>query len=197
MRRRTRHPLGLGRFAFLLGLAAAGCGSPVTRFAHPEADFSFYESVGIVPFESLGQDRLAGEKVTNVFFSELLTQDFAAVREPGQFAAAIQRVRGTGASNLPWSAADLMRLGTEAVVQGVFVGTVRDYEMTGVGRSTYPLVSLEVRLLDAGTGNVVWSASVTRRGGPSMPFMGWREIHTLGELTTSVCNELLETLPSR
>ncbi len=197
MRRRTRRLLPPVRSALVLLLVAEGCGSPVTRFAHPEADFSFYESVGIVPFESLGQDRLAGEKVTNVFFAELLTRHFAAVREPGQFAAAIQHVHGSGASNVPWSAADLQRLGTESEVLGVFMGIVRDYEMTGVGRSTYPLVSLEVRLLDTGTGNVVWSASVTRRGGPSMPFMGWREIHTLGELSTAVCRELLETLPSR
>ena len=196
MRHRTRKrtPLTLA-LTLALGLALAGCGSPATRFVHPEVDFSFYENVGIVPFESFGQDRLAGEKVTNVFFTELLTKDFAAVREPGQFAAAIQRVRGSGVSNLPWSAADLARLGTEAQVQGVFTGTVRDYEMTSVGRSTYPLVSIEIRLLDVSTGNLVWSASITRRGGPDMPFMGWREIHTLGELTTAVCRQLLNTLP--
>ena len=191
--RRSRHHGALG----LLLLAMAGCGAPVARFVHSEADFSFYESVGIVPFESLGQDRLAGEKASNVFFTELLTREFADVREPGQFAAAIQRVRGTGVSNLPWSATDLARLGKEAGVQGVFMGIVRDYEMTSVGRSAYPLVAIEVRLLDVGTGNLVWSASLTRRGGPTMPFTGWREIHTLGELTTAVCRDLLQTLPSR
>src|SRR5262245_51743450 len=142
MRRRTQHRLGAWHLAGALTLAATGCGSPVTRFAHPGADFSFYESVGIVPFGSLGQDQLAGEKVSNVFFSELLAERFANVREPGQFAAVIQRVRGSGVSNLPWSAADLLRLGNEAQVQGVFMGVVRDYEMTGVGRSTFPLVSI-------------------------------------------------------
>jgi len=197
MRHRTRHLTPLWGVALVLGLAVAGCGSPVTRFAHPEVDFSFYETVGIVPFESFGQDRLAGEKVTSVFFAELLTQNFATVREPGQFAAAIQRVRGSGTTNLPWSAADLARLGSEAQVQGVFTGTVRDYEMTSVGRSMYPLVSIEIRLLDTSTGNLVWSASTTRRGGPAMPFMGWREVHTLGELTTAVCRQLLETVPAQ
>ena len=195
MRRRTRPSL-LQSALVGLALILFGCGSPVTRFTHPDVDFSFYESVGIIPFESLGQDRLAGDKATNIFFAELLTRDFAAVCEPGQFAAAIQRVRGTGISNLSWSAADVARLAKEANVQGVFTGTVRDYEMTNVGRSLYPLVAIEVRLLDASTGNLVWSASVTRRGGPALPFMFWRETHTLGELTTEVCRELLETLPS-
>jgi TolB-like protein len=184
--------------ALAVALAAvAGCSSGVTRFVHPQADLGFYESVGVVPFESLGQDRLAGEKVTNIFFTEVLRRRFADVREPGQFAAAIQRLRGLGPSERAWTAADLSRLGDEANVQGVFMGTVRDYEMTSAGRSSFPLVSIEVRLVDAGTGTMVWSASLTRRGGPTLPFTGWREIHTLGELTTVVCRDLLDTLPVR
>lgn len=180
-----------------LGLAALGCSSSATRFVHPEADLAFYENVGIVPFESLGMDRLAGQKVTNVFYTELLAKDFADVAEPGQFLATIQQIRGLAPTNRAWSSADVARLGEDAQVQGVFMGIVRDYEMTASGRSTFPLVSIEVRLLDTITGEVVWSASMTRRGGPTMPFTGWREVHTLGELTTLVCRELLETLPTR
>jgi hypothetical protein len=181
----------------LVCFATIGCSSGVTRFVHPEADLSFYESLGIVPFESLGQDRLAGEKVTNVFYTELLAKGYAQVEEPGQFLASIQKVRGTSATSRAWSTADIIRLGEEAEVQGIIMGLVRDYDMTSSGRSSYPLVSIEVRLLDAATGQVVWSASQTRRGGPTAPFTGWREIHTLGELTTAVCRELLETLPTQ
>jgi hypothetical protein len=197
MRRVTRRRApGLWSLLFLVA-AACGCSSSATRFIHPEADLSFYEKVGVIPFESLGMDRLAGEKVTNVFYTELLASDFADVIEPGQFLASIQRIRGVAPTNRAWSSADVARLGEEAQVQGVFIGIVRDYEMTSGGRQAFPLVSLEVRLLDAVTGEVVWSASLTRRGGPTMPFTGWREVHTLGELTTLVCRELLETLPTR
>ena len=172
----------------------AGCAGP-QAFVHPEADFPYYESVGIVPFQSLGQDRLAGEKVTNFFFNELLRTGFAEVREPGQFLDVIQRIRGVTPASTPWSTADLTRLGEEAGVQGVFVGVVRDYEMARVGRDSYPLVSIEVRLLDTATGRVVWSASDTRRAGPTTPIFGWGEVHTLGELTTRMCRDLLRTLP--
>lgn len=177
-----------------LGMTVTGCGPRVTHFVHPEADVAFYESVGVIPFESLDADRLAGEKVTNVFYTELLAQGFNSVQEPGQFLASIQRIRGVGPTNRAWSSSDLARLGEEAQVQGVFTGIVRDYAMTGGGRNSFPLVSLEVRLVDTSTGQVVWSASLTRRGGPTMPFTGWREIHTLGELTTRVCRDLLQTL---
>jgi hypothetical protein len=185
------------RWLPILAVIVLGCSSGVTRFVHPEADLSYYESIGIVPFESLGQDRLAGEKVTNVFYTELLAKGYAQVREPGQFLDSIQKVRGTSATSRAWSTADIIRLGEEAKVQGIIMGLVRDYDMTSSGRSSYPLVSIEVRLLDAATGQVVWSASQTRRGGPTAPFTGWREIHTLGELTTAVCRDLLETLPTQ
>ncbi len=68
--------------------------------------------------------------------------------------------------------------------------------MTRVGGESFPLVSLEVRLVDLATGIVVWSASHTRRGGPTFPLTGWREIHTLGELTAEVCKDILDTLPT-
>ena len=180
--------------AAVAAVLAAACGGP-THFVHPEADFPFYENVGIVPFVSLGQDRLAGEKVTDVFFTELLRTGFAEVNDPGQFLAVIQRIRGATPLSTPWGTADLAKLGEEANVQGMFMGVVRDYEMTRVGRDSYPLVSIEVRLLDAATGRVVWSASQTRRTGPRTPIVGWGEIHTLGELATDMCRDLLRTLP--
>lgn len=166
------------------------------HFVHAEADFPYYERVGIIPFESLSGDRLAGAKVSDLFFTELLKLNFAEVMDPGQFQAVIATVRGKKPVNDAWSAEELSRLGEEAGVQGIFMGTVRDYEMSRTGRDAFPLLSLEVRLLDSATGTVVWSASHTRRGGPTFPLTGWREIHTLGELTAKVCKELLGTLPS-
>ena len=77
----------------------------------------------------------------------------------------------------------------------MFVGVVSDYEMVRVGRESFPLVSIEVRMLDSATGLVVGSASQTRRGGPVTPIFGWGEVHTLGELTSKVCRDLLDTLP--
>jgi TolB-like protein len=177
-----------------LVLLAAGCAGP-TRFVHPEADLPFYQKVAVIPFASLAQDRVAGEKVTNVFFTELLRLQFDQVVEPGQFAAAMLRVRGGTPFASPWSSAELAKLAEDTGVQGIFMGTVRDYEMTHSGRDAYPLVSIEVRLVDAATGRLVWSASETRRGGPALPLMGWSEVRTIGELTAKLCRELLHTLP--
>jgi TolB-like protein len=180
--------------AALAILATAGCAGPA-RFIDPEADLAFYERVGVIPFTSLAQDRLAGEKTTNIFFTELLERRFAQVAEPGQFTAAMARTRGGTPITNPWSSAELAKLGEDAGVQGVFMGTVRDYDMAQVGRESFPLLSVEVRLVDTATGRVVWSASRTRQGGPSLPIIGFGEVHTMGELTSQVCRELLGSLP--
>jgi hypothetical protein len=105
------------------------------------------------------------------------------------------RVRGGTPFTNAWSTPELAKLAQEAGVQGIFIGTVRDYEMLHSGRDSFPLLSLEVRLVDAATGRLVWSASLTRRGGPALPLFGWTQVRTMGELAASVCRELLSTLP--
>lgn len=183
-----------GLWPALLLIAVTGCGSP-TVFIDPETDFPYYERVGVLPFTSLAGDRLAGEKVTSVFITELLEKNMALVVEPGQFMAAMAQMRGSNPMARPWSTADLARLGEEAQVQGIFMGTVNEYGMVSAGRDQFPTITLEVRFVDAATGRVIWSASRTRRGGPAFPIFGWGEVRTLGELCSMICDELLSTLP--
>ena len=184
------------RFIALLVLVlASACSGGPTKFVHALADMPYYERVAIIPFTTLAQNRLAGAKVSNVFYSEALRTQFAEMIEPGQLLAISTVLRGNTPVTSAWSSADLARLGEEAKIQGVFMGIVRDYEMTRVGRSSFPLISMEVRLIDTATGQVVWSASHTRRGGPAVPIFGWGEIDTLGELSTDMCRQILRTLP--
>jgi TolB-like protein len=191
MRRTTATRLAAAAIGTALLCACSG----PTRFVDPEADLPYYETVAIVPFTTLAQDRAAGLRVTDVFYGELLRRDFALVLEPGQFDAAMRKVRGGTSVTNPWSQAELSRLGEETGIQGIFMGTVRDYEMVREGRKSFPLVCLEARLVDTGTGRVVWSASDTQKGGPGFPILGFGETHTLGEMTAKVCQDLLSTLP--
>jgi hypothetical protein len=179
--------------ALVAGLLPAGCAGPAS-FIDPEADLAFYEQVAVLPFESLAQDRLAGEKVASVFFAELLARRFATVTDPGAVASAAIAVRGNTPATAPWSSADLAKLSRQVGVQGVFLGTVREYDMTQVGREAFPVVAFDLRFVDAASGRTVWSASETRRGGPAFPLFGWREERTLGGLTTTMCRAALRSL---
>lgn len=177
----------------LLGLSA--CGGTSTYFVDPDADLPYYEKVGVLDFTSLSTDRAAGIRMTNVFFTELLRTDFAQVVEPNQFAAAAARIRGSSNPTTPWSTADLLRLQEETQVQAVFIGLVRNYEMVQSGRSAYPMVSLEVRMVDTATGRMVWSASLTKREGPGIPLLNWGRAQTLPDLGARVCRDILRRLP--
>lgn len=206
VRSRARKSRARGDHAKLAAFALAAavlvsCSGPA-RFVDKEADMPFYERVAIIPFTALGADATSGQKIADVFFVELLRARHFEVVEPGQFAAAMFRTRGGTPFTNPWSSEELIKLGEEAGVQGFFFGNVRDYEMERSGQEAFPLISVDARFVDAATGRVVWSASRTRRGGPGIPLLGLvfsvfggGEIHTLGELSSEVCREMVATLP--
>ena len=140
----------------------------------------------------LGRTVPAGAKLTVAFTTELYVAQQFQVIEPGAFRAiknsTLERPRHEATELTP---EELQSVGAAAGVQGIFQGIVRDYEMARIGAKSYPLITLEVRLLDAATGQVVWSNSVTKRGGPKFPIFGWGEVHTLGELASDAAREVV------
>lgn len=177
-------------------LAGAGCSSLVDSrsFVNREADFSFYQKVGLLPFRNQADDRLAGEKLTEHFMTELLIGGELAVMDPGQFNAVVAQVTR---SNAPVSGSDLSpeqlaQIATVAGVQGIFIGTVHDYRMLPLGGEQYPLISMTVKFVDAPTGTVAWQHSINITGGPFLPIVSVGETFTLGELTQKVCRTLVK-----
>ena len=180
----------------VLSLAAAmACSSAAvqTHFS-ADADLEYYEQVGVVPFRSLAADRLAGEKVTVEFVTALFASDLFDVIDYGIFVHGVAKVTGSRSPTDGVTAKQLRDIAKETGVQGVFEGTVSHYETFASGNNRFPVISLEVRLLDAATGRVVWSATVTERGGPKTPLIGIGEVRTLGELSQKVCRRLVEEL---
>jgi len=177
----------------VLLILLAGCAGNSDSYVHPEADLGFYEKVGVIPFATLGADRLAGDKMASAFTTHLLLSRRFEVVEPGQFLASYQKEVGANTPppiGLPQD--KLSALAKETSVQGIFQGTVKDYDYSG-GSSSRPVISVEVRLVDVATGNVVWSTSVTRTGSASL--LGIGGTHTLAELTEDVAAELVGRLP--
>jgi hypothetical protein len=186
------------RIVAMLAIAAAlaGCGGPRV-FLHPEADLSYYERVGVIPFLSAAGDQAAALAATGCFTTELLIERTYEVAEPGDFM--IQSARAAGGTDVlrtqPLNAEQIRALADSTKVQAVFEGLVVDHEMVRVGQGSYPLVSVEVRMIDAETGKLLWMGSRTRRGGPGLPILGWGETPTLSELTQKVCADIARRVP--
>ena len=184
-----------GVLLFLL-VTAPGCSSLVkTRsFLNPQADFSFYKKVGLLPFRNQADDRLAGDKVTENFMTELLIAGELEVMDPGQFNAVVAQVVRSNApvSTLDLSPSQLTQIAGVAGVQGIFMGTVHDYKMIQLGGDQYPMLSMTVRFVDAPTGTVAWQNSINATGGPNLPIVSIGEVFTMGELSQKACRTVVK-----
>jgi hypothetical protein len=179
-----------------LMIACTGCNSMIdTRsFIHPDADFSYYQKVGVLPFSNQSEDRLAGEKVTEHFMTELLIKGQLEVMDPGQFNAMVTQVlrgavSGTSAEFTP---AEVTQIANVAGVQGIFMGIVHEYRMTQLGGEQYPVISMTVKFIDAQTGKVVWQSNVNAQGGPNLPIVSIGETFLLGAMTQKVSREVVK-----
>ncbi|MBK7141445.1 MAG: hypothetical protein IPH75_05125 [bacterium] len=169
-------------------LVVYSCGGPRT-YVNSEADFGFYEKVGVLPFSNLSGDRNASEKVTASFVTELLIGGEVEMANMGDLLKSFKTTVKDDRANLPeqLTIEEGMTIGRDAGVQGLFVGAVREYGMVRVGTEEFPLVSLNIRFIDCQTGKVAWTYETTKRGGPKFPIFSFGETHTLGEMTSKVC----------
>lgn len=188
-----RTPIAL-LLAVWLGALTAGCGTPIRVFVHPEADLDYYTKVGVIPFQSMGTDRFAGEKFAIEFTTALFAAEMFEVVDYGIFVNQIVKALGSRTVTDGLSLEELKKIQEATGAEGVFLGTVMQYDMVSSSSGTFPVIQVEARLIDTATGNVVWLATITERGGPKTPIIGIGEIHTLGELSQKVSKKLVSEI---
>ena len=143
-----------------LSLLGTGCGGPTT-FTHPEADVSEVKVVGVLPFENLSSDKMAGEKVQRIFITELLATGKFDVLEPGVVARAL---RNEKMDPFAIGVDETKKLGKVLNAQGLFTGSVVEYDEGRGAASSGGSVTIHLRLLDTASGKTIWSASRTDNG---------------------------------
>ncbi len=180
----------------LLGLllwVAASCAPPPRVYVNPQADMNFYRKVAVLPFTNLSQQGFAGERVTRAFITELIIADRYQVVEPGEFRAALERVGGEPNVEGHFDPEKLKEVAAKLEAAGIIRGAVSEYQVQRIGQDDFPVISFDVELLDAATSNVVWRASINRRGRGRVPVIG-SSTRTLGRLTEEACQELVQGL---
>ncbi len=142
-------------------LLLAGCRGPTT-FVHPQADLSSVKTVAIVPFENMTSDRIAAEKVQRIFATELLSYAPFNIVDAGQVGRVLRTERIENPAAM--TPAEMKKVGQSLGAEGLFFGTVLTYAETRGSAGTTAEVSLQLRLVEAGSGVILWSASQSRSG---------------------------------
>lgn len=181
--------------ALALALAASGCASaPPRLYVNPMADMAFYRKVAVLPFGNLSQQNLAGPRVTRAFITELIIAERFRVVEPGDFYRVLEPIGGLPGSDGTYDPEKIRQAAATLEATGVIRGTVSEFQMQRAGQKEFPVIAFDVEMVDAVTGDVVWRASITRRGGGRMPVLGGSGPTTLGRITQEACRELVEDL---
>lgn len=163
-----------------------------TTFVHPNFDFSFVQRVAVVPFENLSDDRGAGARMSRYFVSELLATEAFDVVEPGEVAKALQEMGLVRTDQLTQS--QVVELGGRLGTQGLFLGSVPESGTQRTGGTAEAVVTLDVRLLETETGQVVWSTTHTESGRGFWNAILGGSGSSLGEVSRKAARHALERL---
>ena len=180
-----------------VSFAIAACGSSMkaTQFSNPGFNFAFVERVAVLPFENLSNDRQAGLRATRLTITELLASGALDVVEPGEVQAALIQ-SGTfqvGRTPIP-STEQIVSLGQALEVQALILGTVTQSENLRSGNVPVPVVTLDLRMVEAETGATVWAATDSCKGSTVSARLLGTGGQPIAETTRECVRQVLATL---
>jgi len=172
------------------GLLSAACASAPhgAVYVHPNADFSMYRRVAVLPLANLTTDRFAGERVREIICTELSMLRLFDTVDVGEVNRVMRVHDLADASAI--GPEMIAALGSDLDVQGLLFGSVLEYRAQQTGSVTSPEVGLSLRLVDVETGMVVWSVGDARKG-----LSIWTRLFGVGEKSHSeVARDLVHDL---
>jgi TolB-like protein len=177
--------------AFCL-LIAGGCAtSTSTQYVRQNIDYKNIKRIAVLPFESLTTDEYAGEKIRKTVITELLSRGVDVI-EPGEVTRVLIEQKIKSFSSV--RTADLQNMAKTLGVEALMMGSVEAYGISRGISVSYPEVSINVRLVEASSGNIIWSVCQTS-GGPGFwtRHFGAEGI-SLSEAANKVVKEAIDTL---
>ena len=183
----------------VLGIAAvlswSGClarrGADVT-YHDPNMDFSTIGTVAVMPFGNLTGNAAAGEAVRDVFMTMLQATGTLYVLPPGEVARGISRL-SIRSPEAP-TPEELTQLADIVKADVIVTGTVTEYGELRSGSSAGGVVSASVKMIEAQSGKVVWSASASEGGVSLADRMFGGGGRPMDEVTRRTVTELLDRL---
>jgi TolB-like protein len=178
-------------FTFLLVLVGGCATNTSMQYVRRNIDYSDFKRIAVLPFESLTTDEYAGEKIRKTVITELLSRGVDVV-EPGEVTRVLieQKIKSLGSVRTT----DLQNMAKTLGVGALMMGSVEAYGISKGISVSYPEVSINLRLVEASSGNIIWSVCQTS-GGPSF----WTrhfgaEGASLSDTANTVVKEAIDTL---
>lgn len=181
--------------AALLVVLLSGCGpSSIKPFVSRDLKGGEGASMAILPFDNLSSTQGAGKSLESLVLIEFLKRSPVRIVDPGEVSAALSKERIRLATSIPRET--VRTLGTDLGVGLLMLGAVHQYEMQTAsgagGTGNVPVLAVTVRIIDAGSGDIVWACTATRRGNDRETVFGIGKIQSLNALAEAAAAELAQ-----
>ncbi len=168
---KTRYSRGAGKFvrsavacAVCLALMTGCAGRKRARVTYhdPNMDFGLIQTVAVMPFVNLTNEPKASGRVRDMFMTVLQATGSVYVLPPGEVGRGISRV-GIDTPGEP-TPEQVVGLAKNVGADVIITGAVLEYGSVRSGSAHANVISVNVEMMEAELGKIVWSASSTRGG---------------------------------
>ena len=146
----------------LLTLGCASTPGSNSLYVHPNADWSNYQRVAVLPLENYTNERFAAERLREVLNVEINAQGLFEALELGEVNRMLRVQSLVNLSEI--GPAETKALGAALGVQALLQGSVMEFDERRTGSVNLPDIALSLRLVDVETGLVIWAVTDARAG---------------------------------
>jgi len=175
----------------LFFLFSLGCKGPMT-YINPSVDFSYIRRVAVAPIINLTNDKFAGEKVMNVVATEILRRGVFDVVEFGEVSKVL-REEGLKQGNLIGKQL-AARAGKRLNIEAILIGSVMQYGVSNIAGSSFPEVSISLKLVDVNSHTILWEATHNIKGANILDQLFGIRKDSIEDLCKDVVEEIIDTL---
>jgi TolB-like protein len=172
-------------------LIVIGCGSAPKYYVRQQVDYKSIKKIAVLPFETLTSDEFAGEKIRKSAITELLSRGIDVI-EPGEVTRTLVELKIRSLGSIKTT--DIQNIAKTLGAEALMMGSVEAYEISKGISVSYPEVSINLRLVEASSGNTIWSVCHTSGGASFWTRHFGAEGISLSEAASKVVKEAIDTL---
>jgi len=151
---------GLLLLFMLVSLAGCGGGIQTKSFLRETTDFSYIQTVAVLPFENLGPGGVpTAQRIREITITQVLASGLFDVVDRSRVDSMLKEEAIDPGAAAAIDTLTLTRLGKRLGVQAFLVGSVEQVAEARTGSAVYPETTLTLRLIDVEAGNILWQAT--------------------------------------